>query len=96
MASASVFSRQAAGSTRLVARTRLDLLRCTRSVVCEVAPDWGDEDDAVTIVVTDPQLTRAGVRSAIDEIDERYHVSGIDLEIDEQPGRAFRVTLRAS
>ena len=79
-----------------MARSRLDLLRCTRTVVCKVAPEWGDEDGAVTIVVANPQLTRAEVLSAIDEIDERYHVTGIDLEIHEQPGRAFRVTLRAS
>ena len=97
MAGSSVLSRRVTRPSKtLVAGSRLELLRCTRTIVRDVAPEWPDEDGAATIVVTDPRLTRADVWFAFDEIHERYHVSGIDLGIDEQPGRPLRVILRST
>ena len=89
MSASSVTSRRVTRPSKvLAAGSRLELLRCTRTVVRDVAPEWEDDDGAATIEVTDARLTREDVWYAFDEIHERYHVSGIDLGIDEQPGRA--------
>ena len=97
MPASGVVSRRVTSPTELfVAGSRLELLQCTRTVVRDLAPEWGDEEGVATIVVTDSRLTRIDVWRAFDEISEMYQVSGIDLGIDEQPGRPLRVTLRAT
>jgi hypothetical protein len=69
-----------------VARSRHELLRQTCAVVLDPAPTWSDEGAAI-VVVADPRLTRADVLSAFDEITEKFHVTGIDLRVDEREGR---------
>ena len=61
------------------------LLRQTCAVVLDPAPTWSDEGAAI-VVVADPRLTRADVLSAFDEITEKFHVTGIDLRVDERDG----------
>ena len=71
---------------RPVARSRHELLRQTCAVVLDPAPTWSDEGAAI-VVVAGPRLTRADVLSAFDEITEKFHVTGIDLRVDEREGR---------
>ena len=76
-------------SVRLEARSRHELLLCTRAVLRDLAPSWSIGDWAV-ILIKDPSLGHHEVHAAFDEINERYHVSGIGLEFDEQEGEPLR------
>src|SRR5262245_61339915 len=84
-----VARRGSAKSGRLEARSRHELLLCIRTVVRDLAPWWGDEDSA-TVVIVSPWLGPGDVLMAFDEINERYHVLGMELEFDEQEGEPLR------
>jgi hypothetical protein len=84
-------ARPRGGSEQLVADSRQELLRQIRAVVLDVAPDWRPAGFA-TIMLTSTSLGLSDVRAAFDEIDERYHVEGIDLSVEERGGH-LRVTL---
>jgi hypothetical protein len=71
------------------AGSRHELLLCTRTIVRDLAPWWGDEESA-TVIVVSPWLGPRDVLAALDEINERYHVSGIGLDFDEQEGEPLR------
>jgi hypothetical protein len=80
------------GSARggtLEAGSRHELLLCIRAIVRDLAPWWGD-DGSATVVIVSPWLGPGDVLAALDEINERYHVSGIGLEFDEQEGEPLR------
>jgi hypothetical protein len=84
-----VARRGSAKSGKLEARSRQELVLCTRTIVRDLAPWWGDEDSA-TVVIMSPWLGPRDVLMAFDEINERYHVAGIELEFDEQEGEPLR------
>ena len=67
---------------RREARTRHELLCEICAVIFGLAPAWTDDSSSAKLVVT--RLTRADVRSAFDEIGEKFHVGGIDLRFAEQ------------
>jgi hypothetical protein len=62
-----------------------------RAVVLRVAPGWRPGACA-TILLTTTSLGVSDVRAAFDEIDERYHVEGVDICVEEGGGHV-RVTL---
>jgi hypothetical protein len=64
-----------------------------RAVILHVAPEWGPEGCKM-IVLTSTALGLSDVQAAFDEIDERYHVAGVDLRVEEREGQ-LRVTLGA-
>ena len=74
------------------ARTRRDLLHHTRMLVTRTCPRWGHGDEA-TVVVRNPRLTRDDVWTAFDQICEKLHVQGVDLEVEEDLG-AIRAHFR--
>ena len=82
-----------AGSGQLVVRSRHELLRHMRAFILHVAPEWGPEG-CTTIVLTSTSLGLSEVQAAFDELDEKYHVDGVDLCV-EQRDRQLRVILRA-
>jgi hypothetical protein len=84
-----VAGRGSAKRGTLEACSRRELLLCTRTVVRDLAPWWGDEDSA-TVVIVSPWLGPGDVLMAFDEINERYQVAGIGLEFDEQEGEPLR------
>jgi hypothetical protein len=62
------------------------------AIVLDIAPNWCEEDRAV-IVITNPQLSRADVQSVFDEVDEKYHLVGIELRFDESDGEPLCAVL---
>ena len=85
-------SRPIAGE-RSEARARREVILRTCVVVLDLAQTWGDEGTAV--VVMHPPLTRADVRSAFDEVSEKFRVGGIDLCFEEHESGPRRAIFRA-
>ncbi len=71
------------------ARSRRELFHETCAIVFDLAPAWST-GGAATVVLSDPLLTRALVRSAFDEISEKFRVTGISLRFDEQEAGGLR------
>jgi hypothetical protein len=80
---------------RLEACSRRELLLCTRTVVRDLAPSW-TLGDTVAILITDTAIGRDDVRLAFDEINERYHVAGVELEFEDGEEKPLRVVFCAS
>ena len=78
---------------RSEARARREVILRTCVVVLELAETWGDEG-AVELVMR-PPLTRADVRSAFDEVSEKFRVGGIDLCFEEHESAPRRAIFRA-
>jgi hypothetical protein len=81
--------RRSRGYERLSAGSRQELFERICTVVLDIAPKWCEEDRAV-IVVTNPRLSRADVQSVFDVVDEKYHVVGIELRLDQPDGEPLR------
>ena len=84
----SVTSKGRVAHEALEARSRRELLRLTRQVVTFTAPRWRN-DGVVSIVVRDPALTKADIRSAFDEIHEKLHVDRVALRVDDRERRGL-------
>jgi hypothetical protein len=82
------------GSEPLAASSRQELLRHLRVVILHVAPGW-PPDGCATILLTSASLGVADVQAAFAEIDERYHVEGVELCVEEHDGR-LRAALSAA
>ena len=82
-------------SVRLEARSRHELLLCTRAVLRDLAPSWSIGDWAV-ILIKDPSLGHHEVHAAFDEINERYHVSGVEIEFADDDGEPLRAVFSAT
>lgn len=78
---------------RSEARSRRDVIVRTRAVVLDLAQTWGDEGAAV--VVMHSPLTRADVRSAFDEVSEKFRVGGIDLCFEEHESGRLQAIFQA-
>ena len=76
------------------ARSRREIFRRTCAVVLDSAQTWGDE--GVAIVAMSPTLTRADVRSAFDQISEKFCVTGIDLRFDEHESGRLQAVFEAN
>jgi hypothetical protein len=65
-----------------------------RMIIFQVAPGWR-VDGRTTILLTSTSLRHADVRAAFDEIDEKCHVEGVDLSVDEHSGHLTATLSRA-
>jgi hypothetical protein len=78
----------------LRARSRGDLLCHARRVMETTAPRWSRGDET-SVVVHDPQVTPEDVRIAWEQVCEKLHVEGVELEL-EQRGDELLAVFRAS
>jgi hypothetical protein len=93
MTVAPVLRKGTSGCVLLAACSRQELLQQIKTVVYDVAPRWGDEDNA-TIVITSPSLDRTDVEAAFAEIAEKCHLDGIDLSVRRQRDERLRAVLQ--
>jgi hypothetical protein len=78
----------------LRARSRGDLLCHARSMMVTTAPRW-TRGEETRVVVHNPQVTPDDVRIAWEQVCEKLHVEGVELEL-EQRGDELLAVFRAS